>query len=150
MCSTDTSECICNFTVFEFFKFLTQINTVLLCTVQHTAYSYNSLPLTRHVHFQIIHNVGSILSPSNFSLSFSSNAQSLSVLKNLAQSCLSSIGLVLSAISIQQNSLGYVISAAQLKAQTALLTQVTNNIALALLSKKVPGKFAIFVSKCPR
>lgn len=60
---------------------------------------------------------------------------------NVAQSGLSSIGLVLSASSAQNSEVN--ISSSELKTQAAQLIQTANNIALSLLSKKVPGLFKL-------
>ena len=69
-------------------------------------------------------------------------APSLNVLMKVAQSGLSTIGLILSATSMQ-NSLGNGLSVSQLKTQATQITQVASNIAMALLSKKVPGMSTI-------
>ena len=61
---------------------------------------------------------------------------------DVAQSGLSAIGLILSATSMQ-TSLGNGLSVSQLKTQATQITQVATNIAMALLSKKVPGMSTI-------
>lgn len=68
-----------------------------------------------------------------------SDAQSLSVLINAAQSGLSSIGLVFSAISVQSSTENS--SSLELKSQADKILHAANNIALSLLTKKVPGIF---------
>ena len=71
-----------------------------------------------------------------------SDPQSLNVLLNVAQSGLSTIGLILSATNMQ-TSLGNGLSVSELKTQASQITQVASTIAMVLLSKKVPGMRSI-------